>query len=200
MIAAPGSSIWLLRHEIRLFWRGMARRGGGGRARRIWLTIALPLILMVTAGLPLGFALRRVHQVPITPAAGLIAAVVLVALFTLMLSQTWGRPSPRCTSGLTSTSCSPSPLAPRRVLAVRFLAVSVNVFAIFAMLATPILLPIAVMGHPTWLAALVVLFCVALAASGVGLLLAAALFRLIGPRAHADGRPGAGGDDRRRAS
>jgi ABC-2 type transport system permease protein len=182
MIAAPGSTLWLLRHEVRLFWRGLAQKRGGGRWRRLWLTIAVPLILMVTAGLPLGFVLRRVHHVPITPAAGLIAAAVLLSLFTLMLSQTLGAAVTALYERADLDLLFSSPLEPRRVLAVRFLAVSVNVFAIFAMLITPVLLPIAVMGHPTWLAALIVLFCLALAASGVGLLLAAALFRLIGPR------------------
>jgi ABC-2 type transport system permease protein len=182
MIAAPGSTLWLLHHEIRLFWRGLARKRGGGRARRIWLTIALPLILMVTAGLPLGFVLRRVHAVPITPAAGLIATGAVVVLFTLMLSQTLGAAITALYERADLDLLFSSPLEPRRVLAVRFLAVSVNVFAIFGMIATPILLPIAVLGHPAWLAAIIVLFCVALAASGVGLLLAAALFRLIGPR------------------
>jgi ABC-2 type transport system permease protein len=182
VIAPAGSTLWLMRHELRLFWRGLARRRGGGRMRRIWLTIALPLILMATAGLPLGFVLRKVHEVPITPVAGLIATAVLVMLFTLMLSQTLGAAITALYERADLDLLFSSPLAPRRVLAVRFLAVSVNVFTLFAMLITPILLPIAVMGHPSWLAALIVLFCVALAASGVGLLLAAALFRLIGPR------------------
>jgi ABC-2 type transport system permease protein len=182
VIAPAGSTLWLMRHELRLFWRGMARRRGGGRMQRIWLTIALPLILMVMAGLPLGFALRHIHQIPPTPAVGLISTAVLVALFTLMLSQTLGAAITALYERADLDLLFSSPLAPRRVLAVRFLAVSVNVFSIFAMILTPILLPIAVMGHPTWLAALVVLFAVALAASGVGLLLAAALFRLIGPR------------------
>ena len=182
MIAAPGSTLWLLRHEIRLFWRGLARQRGGGRVRRIWLTVALPLILLVTAGLPLGLALRRVDEIPITQVTGLIAAVVLAALFTLMLSQTLGAAIAALYERADLDLLFSSPIAPRRVLAVRFLAVSVNVFAIFGMVLTPILLPIAVLGHPSWLAALVVLFCVALAAAGVGLMLAATLFRLIGPR------------------
>jgi ABC-2 type transport system permease protein len=183
VIAPAGSTLWLLRHEIRLFWRGLARRrGGNGRVRRIWLTIALPLILMVTAGLPLGFALRRIREVPITPATGLIATAVLAVLFTLMLSQTLGAAITALYERADLDLLFSSPIAPRRVLAVRFLAVSVNAFAIFGMFLAPILLPVAVMGHPAWLAALIVLFCVALAASGVGLLLAAALFRLIGPR------------------
>jgi ABC-2 type transport system permease protein len=58
----------------------------------------------------------------------------------------------------------------------------VGAFGIFGVIATPVLVPIALMGHPSWLAAILVLFAVALAASGAGLMLAAALFKVIGPR------------------
>ena len=184
MIAPAGSTLWLLRHELRLTWRGLMARGGrgGGRARRIWLTIALPLILMLAAGVPLGFALRHVRAIPIIPAASLIASAVVVMVFTLMLSQTLSAAVDALYERADLDLLFSSPMAPRRVLTVRFLAVSFTVFAFFGMITTPILLPIAVMGHPTWLAAILVLFCISLAASGVGLLLAAGLFRLIGPR------------------
>ena len=182
MIAPAGSTLWLLRHEMRLTWRGMMQRRGRGRARRIWLTIALPLLLMLVAGVPLALALQHVREVPIVPVASLLAAAVLVMLFTLMLSQTLAAAVDALYERADLDLLFSSPMAPRRVLAVRFLAVSFSVFALFGMILTPILLPVAVMGHPAWLAALLVLFCVALAASGVGLMLAAGLFRLIGPR------------------
>jgi ABC-2 type transport system permease protein len=183
VIAPAGSTLWLLRHELRLNWRGLMQRGGGqGRARRIWLTMALPLILMLTAGLPLAFALRHVREIPIVPIASLIAAAALVMVFTLMLSQTLTAAVDALYERADLDLLFSSPMAPRRVLSVRFLAVSFTVFALFGMILTPILLPVAVMGHPAWLAAILVLFCISLAASGVGLLLAAGLFRLIGPR------------------
>ena len=89
MILSPGSTLWLLRHELRLSWRGMLQKRSRGRGRfaRIWLTVLLPLILLVTAGLPIAFAVRH-RQVPIIPVANLVAAAGLVMLFTLMLSQT----------------------------------------------------------------------------------------------------------------
>src|ERR1019366_4013948 len=81
-------TLWLLRHELRLSWRGLTeRRGGRGRFRSLWLLAILPVILLVTAGLPLGFALRGV-QIPVLPISAAIAAVVVLMLFTLMLSQT----------------------------------------------------------------------------------------------------------------
>ncbi|MGZ6020372.1 MAG: hypothetical protein ACXWKO_17015, partial [Phenylobacterium sp.] len=183
MIAPAGSTLWLLRHEMRLTWRGLlARRGNGrGRFRTLWLTAALPLLLLVTAGLPLGFALRHV-QVPVMPISAAIAAVVAVAIFTLMLSQTLSAAVDALYERADLDLLFSSPLKPRTVLTVRFLAVAVNVFALFGIITTPIILPSVVMAHPGWLGLEAVLFSIALAATGAGLLLAGALFRAIGPR------------------
>lgn len=183
MIATPGSSLRLLRYELLLSWRRMLQRRSRGRGRfaRVWLTLLLPAILLVSAGLPIAFAVRH-RQVPIVPLASLVAAASLVMLFTLMLSQTLGAAVDALYERGDLDLLFSSPLAPRKVLTVRFLSVAVGAFSIFGMVLTPIVLPSAVWGHPQWLASLVVLFSVALAASGAGLLLAAGLFRLIGPR------------------
>ena len=186
MIAPTGSSLWLLRHELRLTWRGIiSRRGRGrGRFRTLWLTALLPVILFCTAGLPIAFALNRAHvsQVPVVPVSIAIAALVSVALFTLMLSQTLSAAVDALYERADLDLLFSSPMKPRRVLAVRFLAVAVNVFALFGIVTFPILLPSAVMGHPGWLGLEIVLFSIALAATGAGLLIAGGLFRLIGPR------------------
>ncbi len=187
MIAPAGSTLWLLRHELRLTWRGLVGRRGrgpgraGGRFRTIWLTAILPVILLVAAGLPLGLALRHV-QIPILPLSAAIAAVVAVGLFTLMLSQTLSAAVDALYERADLDLLFSSPMQPRRVLTVRFLAVAANVYFLFGILTTPIILPSAFMGHPGWLALEPVLFAIALAATGAGLLLAGALFRLIGPR------------------
>ena len=47
---------------------------------------------------------------------------------------------------------------------------------------TSIVLPSVVLGHPGWIALEVVLFSIALGATGAGLLVAAALFHAIGAR------------------
>lgn len=181
MIAPAGSTLWLLGHELRLTWRGITERRGRGRHTTLWLTALLPVLLLVAAGLPLGFALRGV-QIPIIPISVAIAALVSAALFTLMLSQTLSAAVDALYDRADLDLLFSSPMKPRRVLTVRFLAVAVNVFSLFGIITTPILLPIAVMGHPRWLALELVLFSLALAATGTGLLVAGGLFRLIGPR------------------
>ncbi|THD71081.1 hypothetical protein, partial [Phenylobacterium sp.] len=183
MIAPPGSTLWLLRHELRLLWRGLAgRRGRGkGQFRLMWISAILPLILLVTAGLPLAFALRKV-EIPITPISGAIAAAVSLAIFTLMLSQTLSAAVDALYERADLDLLFSSPMNPRRVLTVRFLAVAVNIFALFFLFSLPILLPTALLSHPAWLGLEVVLAAIALAAAGAGLLIAWSLFRLIGPR------------------
>ncbi|HEX3888322.1 MAG TPA: hypothetical protein VHW05_12555 [Phenylobacterium sp.] len=180
---APGSTLWLMRHELRLGWRGLTgRRGAGrGRFRSLWLMAILPAILLVSAGLPLSFALRGV-QIPVVPIAAALVAVISLALFTLMLSQTLSAAVAALYERADLDLLFSSPLRPRRVLTVRFLAVAINVYALFGIISVPIVLPVAIMGHPAWLALEPVLFAIALAATGAGLMIAASLFRLIGPR------------------
>jgi len=178
-----GSTLWLMRHEFRLTWRGFtrARTGGGGRFRRLWLLLILPAILVVTAGLPMGYGLRHV-QIPIVPVAVVVAAAVSAGLFTLMLSQTMAAAVAALYERADLDLLFSSPLNPRRVLTVRFLAVALNVYALFGVITTALILPSVLLGHPSWIALEAVLFALALGATGAGLLIAAGLFRAIGPR------------------
>ncbi|HTX51323.1 MAG TPA: hypothetical protein VME40_18255, partial [Caulobacteraceae bacterium] len=103
-------------------------------------------------------------------------------VFTLMLSQTLaGATDALYTRGDLDLLFS-SPLSPRKTLTVRFLAMATTVFASFGLLAAPLLVPTALLGHPGWLALLVELAAIALGASATGLALAVGLFALIGPR------------------
>ena len=142
MTLRPGSTLWLMRHELRLTWRGFTRGrpGGGGRFRRLWLLLILPALLFFTAGLPLGLALRHA-QVPIVPVAVVIAAAGSVGLFTIMLSQTLAAAVAALYERADLDLLFSSPLEPRGVLTVRFLAVAVNVFALFGIITTPLILP-----------------------------------------------------------
>ncbi|HEY8572575.1 hypothetical protein [Phenylobacterium sp.] len=182
MIAAPGSTLWLLRHELRLMWRRQFSRRNRKWARLgLWLSALPPLLLLGAVGVPLGFVLRKV-DVTAFPAAGAVVAVSLVAVFTLMLSQTLAAAVDALYERNDLDLLFSSPFPSRHVMSVRFLGVALGVFGTFAYFVGGPLVGIAVMGHPEWLAALVVLLALALGAAGVGLLLSAGLFRLLGPR------------------
>ena len=140
----------------------------------LWISAILPVILLVTAGLPLAYALRHA-QIPVMPISAAVAVVVSLAIFTLMLSQTLSASVDALYERADLDLLFSSPMNPRRVLTVRFLAVAVNIFMLFFLITLPILLPTAVLSHPAWLALEVVLFAIALAASGAGLLIAGGL-------------------------
>ncbi|WP_293899826.1 hypothetical protein [Phenylobacterium sp.] len=181
MIGAPGSTIWLLDHELRLAFRRLRPNRRRGRWAGVILSVIAPVFLTFGLGVPLGLFLRRVPVV-VTPVVAAVAAVAAVMLFTLMLSQTLSAAVDALYQRGDMDLLFSSPLQPRRVMTVRFLGVAATVFSIFAYLAAGPLVVLAVMGHPRWLALLVVLFALALGAAGVGLMLASALFRLLGPR------------------
>ncbi len=173
-----GSTAWLLAHEIRLAWR-TALRGKVGR-RRLIIVSGLLTVGTAAIGLPAALLLRHV-QIHVSPVAVAVSDVALAALFTLMLSQTLsGTVETFYTRGDLDLLLS-SPLAPRKVLSTRVLAMAANVFTGSAVLITPVLLPVALLGHPTWIAVYGVLAALALGASAVGLVLALGLFRVIGP-------------------
>jgi len=183
VIGRPGSTLWLLGHEVRMARRRIRGRVRKGRSERVALAITLgvPVFFALVVGVPLGLLLRRVELTP-GPVAAAAVAFGLLAVFTLMLSQTLSAAVDALYERNDLDLLFSSPLRPRTVMTVRFLGVAFSVFWVFFYFGGGPLLAIAVLGHPEWLSALVIFFALALAASGTGLLLTAALFRVLGPR------------------
>lgn len=182
-----GSTSWLLAHEIRLSWRTTFNRrkakgdssAGVGRAPVIMLCIMAFVALV--AGIPLGLAMSRV-EVALSPVLVVTIAGVTLILFTLMLSQTMSAATTAFYERADLDLLLSSPLQPEKTLAVRVMAIAGNAVLLFVLLPTPLLLPVALIGHPAWLSTYVVLGSLALLASVAGLWLAMGLFALIGPR------------------
>jgi ABC-2 type transport system permease protein len=180
VIGGPGSTLWLLRHELRLDWRRRTQRRGG-RLAAVTVTLGVPLFLMAFVGFPLGRALRHIDQ-PSGSAPVMLAALALTALFTLMLSQALAAVVEALYQRGDLDLMFSSPIPPRRVVAIRALAIAFQAFSVFGYFTAGPLIVVALMGHPRWIAGLGVLFALALAATGVALILAAGLFRLFGAR------------------
>lgn len=176
----PASTAWLLAHELRLAWRGfLAGRKGRGPGALIAFVILGGLI--VFGGVAMGLALRG-QQVPVVPLAVVIVDLALAVILTLMLSSTLAASADALYERGDLDLLFSSPLAPRKVLFVRALGLAVNAGLWFMVPAVLLLTPSIVLGHPAWLGVFVVLAAAALGASGIGLLLAMALFAVIGPR------------------
>lgn len=180
---APGSVLWLLGHELRVGWRRMGARRGRGRPPwvRLAFLVGMPVLLTLFVGMPLGGYLRH-RDVAVTPENAAVGALIMAALFTLMLSQTLINAVEALYERGDLELLFSSPLDPRTIMTVRFLAVAVDACTVFGYFLAGPLIAVAVIAHPTWIAGLVVLFALALGAAGGGLLLAWGLFRAIGPR------------------
>ncbi|HEY3694426.1 putative ABC transporter permease subunit [Phenylobacterium sp.] len=180
MIGRPGQAAWLLGYEVLLGWRNLFARYGR-RGVSAWIPPLILLALAVAGGVPLGHFLR--HAGPMTGAPYVVSACALAfTVFLLMLSQTLAAAADTLYERGDLDLLFSSPIPPRRVLMVRFLGIAVNIFTMFASLLAPVFVTVAAVAGPRWLAGLVVLAALALAACGAGLLLALGLFALIGPR------------------
>jgi ABC-2 type transport system permease protein len=178
VIGRPGSTLWLLGCEMRLSWRGI---WGTRRFRLRAISLAVVGVGFLAIGVPLALALQDT-ELPRNAYTILGADVGSLLIFTLMLSQTLaGATEALYTRGDLDLLFS-APISPRKVLTVRFASLAASAFSAFALLVLPFLIPLAIFGHWPWLAVLPVLAAYALAASGTGLALAVALFRLIGPK------------------
>ena len=180
MIAQPGSTLWLLAHEMRLGWRALLARRGENR-RSTWIAVISIGLVTLAGGVPIGLMLRRI-DVGISPAGVLLSCAILAVIFSLMLSQTLAAAADVLYDRGDLDLLFSSPIDPRKVLAVRFSAVALNLFLVFSAFLGPFLIPIALIGHPPWLSAFAVLATVAIAATACGLVLAMGLFAAIGPR------------------
>ncbi len=174
-----GSTAWLLVHEFRLVWRGL--RQIGRARRRGWTLAAVFVSVALLAGVPLGLVLRGSVVTP-DPVTVVIADAVLASFLTLMVSASLAGAVEAFYQRGDLDLLLASPIAPRRVLIVRAVVICLNVFAGSAVLITPLFLPVALIGHPAWLATYVVLFGMALVATALGLTLSMTLLRVIGPR------------------
>jgi ABC-2 type transport system permease protein len=178
VIGRPGSTLWLLGHEIRLSWRGLI---GGRRGRVRLIVLGVVGLTFVVGGFPIAWLLRNI-EMPVNPLSILAADAACVVIFTLMLSQTLAGATDALYARGDLDLLFSSPLDPRKTLTVRFAAMAGSAFTAFALLLLPWLIPLAFFGHWRWLAALLVLGALALGASGVGLAVSVGLFALIGPR------------------
>lgn len=178
MIGPPGSTLWLLSHEMRLSWRGLI---GGRRGRVRLVLLGIVGLVFAVAGFPLALALQN-FQMPVGPLTILAAGFACVIVFTLMVSQTLAGAADTLYARGDLDLLFSSPLDPRKTLTVRFASMAATAFSAFALLALPLLIPMAIFGHWRWLSLLLVLAALAMAASGIGLAISVALFAVIGPR------------------
>lgn len=181
--AAPGSALWLLSHELRLFFRP------GPKASRTGLIFAA---IGIAAWLVIAFLITRAVGPAIPPPpfgdtrtdALALAGVSLGLAFivSVMISQAILRTIDAIYTRNDLDLLLSSPLPPWRIMVVRATAVAVGLLPIDLALLGPPLIALSVYNSPLWLAGLVGVVFLAFAASGLALLIVTMLFRLIGAK------------------
>ena len=183
MKLVPGSSPWLLRHELRLAWRGSR---GVPRALRLFLVLGGLLWLVYHGAV---WAMLSLLQKSKLPLASVISPATFVAIgagvwiaFTVMLSQAITRSVDVFFERDDLDLLLASPIAPRRVFLVRGLGVVVAVMTLYAWLLTPFAHVGLLTGHVHLIAIYPALAALGLLAAAIGMGLTAALVRTLGAR------------------
>lgn len=176
----PGGVLWLLRHELRLGLRGFVAtsksRSGAGRV--FWAIFVAGLL---SGGHWAARLLSTIDPV-VSPIALGVISVVLLLVATLMLGQALNLISEALYLRADLDLLLASPLPPWRILAVRMAAIAVSVAAAYLIVIGAVWVWLPLFGGWSWMGSAPALLALALAATGVGLIVARGLFALVGPR------------------
>ena len=175
---------WFARHEFRLAWRdwlAMMTAGRRGRER----IVAIGLIIF--AGLMHMFAwsiVRDAANVGAHPTRPELAGVTgaLFLSFSLMLSQAMESVTRAFYARSDLELILSSPVATRRVFAVRIATLAASTALLGLVVAAPFVNMLALIGSARWLAAYGVVAAMGLVAAASAIALTVVLFRVIGPK------------------
>ena len=186
MKAPPGSSRWLLRHELRLAWYGAAlntKARAGGRRRLGWPSIAVYTIAWLTLHVLAFAVLHKLGPDGITnPALAIPATLALVAIATFMLSTSLRASVMALFERGDLDLLLSSPLPSRSVFTVRLLGVAMSGAALYLFLFGPLVHVGLALGQFRWIGVYVAIAGTATLMACLGMLLTLALVRLLGAR------------------
>jgi ABC-2 type transport system permease protein len=177
----PGSFCWLVAHDLRKSWRSFDAALGGLTRAKIALLIGAVVALHVGfwQGLRyIGLDDQATHDSWLSP---YIAVGVLFVLPGIVAQAMTAATRALYTRGDLDLLFA-SPVSARAVFAAKALAIAVNAIVWFAIVLFPLANVEALAGHLGWLAVYPALIACGLFGTGVGVVLALALFLAVGPR------------------
>jgi ABC-2 type transport system permease protein len=175
---APGSWAWLLAHEIRIKWRGLAARWSSATVMNV--AIGAFVLLHVFAWWMLRYFKPDFTHLP--PLVFIGAACLILLVFTLMISSAIDQAVRVLFTRGDLDLLLASPLPMRKILTVRALGIAANSVLLLAVVVLPFANVAAMLGSPRLLALYPLLIAMALWAASLGLAATFALVRLLGPR------------------
>ncbi|MBI1185895.1 MAG: hypothetical protein GC206_00895 [Alphaproteobacteria bacterium] len=176
----PGSTLWLLRQEMRLTWRtwwDATRTKGWGRVA----FYAFMLFALLAFGFWIASFLSDLAPAATFASLGTISLVFLITA-TLMLSQSLVLITDALYQRGDMDLLLASPLPPWRILVVRMAAIALNVAAFYLALSVAVFLFLPVFGGWSWMGFAPTVAALALAVTGLGVFVARLLFKLVGPK------------------
>ncbi len=173
----------LLRHEMRLWNRGLSRFKQTHKSKSWPLALVVTVVFVVLHLLALPFALGFSNE-PIFLDAKTLASLTAVAclLFAWMVSQALNSVTQALYSRGDVELLLTAPVSMRHVLTVRALAIAVPVIFSWGFIILPLANWMALFDSPHWLLTYPVMAALGLLATATGLVFTMALFALIGPR------------------
>jgi len=183
-VSQPRTLIWFVQHEFRLAWRDwLARITAGGRRKLALVAIALILFVAFMHGLA-SLMIGGIAQVGLDTdkISFVVISGTLLGVWSLMVSHGLETATHAFYTRSDLDLILSSPVAARKVFAVRMAAVALSTVLVSILLASPFINLLAARGGARWLGtyALVVAFGFAAVAGAFALTIA--LFSSIGPR------------------
>ena len=182
-MSAPGSLVWLARHEFRLAWRDWRAMISAGRRRRA-RTIVATLVVFAVLMHAVAFSMLARYADGGEPDKATLVAVTGCALlaWSLMLSQSMESVTRAFYARSDLDLILSSPVLARRVFAVRIVIIALSVAGMAMMLAAPFINILLLRGGWRWLGAYAVVAAMGATAAACAVALTVALFRAIGPK------------------
>jgi len=180
MLATPGSTLWLLKHDLRLAGRDM-RAAGRGRSRVVATILLITVVLMHVIGFTAAPALTHLHDT-YREGALVTLSLAVVGAFALFLSKAITEATEALHQRGDLDLLLSSPIPMRRVLTTRLLAIAVIAGFLPILMVLPLVNGMMLRGYFKWAGAYPVLVSLALTASAAGAALTFGLLAWVGPR------------------
>jgi ABC-2 type transport system permease protein len=176
----PGSSLWLLRHDLRLAGRDL-RSAGGRKRRALGIILVTSLVLLHLIGFTTAPMLARLHDEHRTELL-LTGSFALAGVFTLFLSKAISEATDALFQRGDLDLLLSSPIPMRRVLTTRLAAIAVTAAFLPIVLVVPVLNGMVLRGRFEWAGGYAVLASLSLAAAAAGAAVTFGLLASVGPR------------------
>jgi ABC-2 type transport system permease protein len=186
MSARPGSALWLLKHELWLYWLNSAASGKGkvgsrGLGKRAIASFVVLWLIFHGGAFAILHALRG-PAVELPPPLLLGVTAIMGGLFMFMLSNGLKASVEVLFDRGDLDLLLSSPLPSRSIFAVRLLAIVVGVSAMYLFFLAPLAHVGLVMGQFRWLGIYPTIVGAAAVASSLAMLMTLGLVRLLGAR------------------